>query len=68
MSKISDWLREASCSDDADKLVKRCEVAAGEIERLENENKKLRLELIRVEMDKIKTEVGKSFWSKWIKT
>jgi len=35
MNKIANWLREASSSDDVEKIVTRCHVAAGEIERLE---------------------------------
>ena len=36
MNKIANWLREVSTSDDVEKIISRCNVAAGEIERLEH--------------------------------
>ena len=36
MNKVSMWLRDASGQDAIDKILIRCEVAAGEIDRLQS--------------------------------
>jgi hypothetical protein len=67
VNKIADWLREASDNEPLDKILVRCQVAAGEIERLEHARNRAinERDAVQKEFDKFRQSMRVSSWKKW---